>query len=621
MGIQKKKIEYLRFQNLDTGILRYGDEYLLFQGDSSPIQSVSTPEDHFPFLKKLARVFRYNDTLSYEEKWDMIVAMSTTLRSFFVDMEALPKEIGQLELFLNPSELGLLPFELLLDDNQKPYFVNSELILSRNNRRATDHPNLKLPGQPRVLFAYSNPEKNKTGLELDPVPHKSHLDSLTYSLRHWDRGKENLTVLENATFSDFKNALLTAKEEGKPYTHIHVLAHGEPIEDLDTFFFEYGIAFNSEKNNPEEYTPTSAKEMKEVFESLGNDTPVLACYMICDGANAANGALSHRSPVQVTFDAGVPIVLGSQFPLTMKGSEIITRELYEPLFRGDDIRNTLRTIRKKLFDIKEQENTHDWISLVNYLNLPENYGYQLLNLKTRRQLYILNQIRDSGGDSLLTEDDFIVAKYQIGLAIKDLTTSLESIELDSTRSKEFLEYAGLLGSAHKRLAEIAFKEGDILDSDTNAAQIEHLNSAKEWYYKAAQRNRSHHWSVIQYLSLKTILTGSLSEIDKDYWYAARGAAREEILRNSKATWSFGTLIELYLIKQNTSGEEHKNEILEFAKTLVKNAKPDKTEHIKSTRLQIERYLKWWNGSNFKLTNTILANDQLFIAKLVETLEV
>ena len=107
----------------------------------------------------------------------------------------------------------------------------------------------------------------------------------------------------------------------------------------------------------------------------------------------------------------------------------------------------------------------------------------------------------------------------------------------------------------------------------------------------------------------------------DSWHAARGAAREEINRDkTKATWPYGTLIELYLLNQNISDKDNKKDILAFADNLVTNAKKQgKKEHIKSTRLQIERYLKWWNGSNFKTPKACLADKSAFLDELINVL--
>ena len=88
---------------------------------------------------------------------------------------------------------------------------------------------------------------------------------------------------------------------------------------------KFGIAFYSEEPLDQPYKATSAQEIRSLFEQLkAENLPYMVNYMICDGANFSNGIKPDRNPVQATFSAGVPIVLGSQFPLSMNGSNIIT---------------------------------------------------------------------------------------------------------------------------------------------------------------------------------------------------------------------------------------------------------------------------------------------------------
>ena len=627
--MKSEKVEYIRFNDLETGILMGGKPYLVSHGDLNSYKEAKTPVDQIELLEKLAQYLRYDATISPNSKLDAIREFSNHIYPFFVDLNKIAgnssktSSIIHLEVFLNPSELALIPFELLLDATGEPYFVlnkKRKLVLTRNFRRENSKRSGQIPEVPKVLYVHTQPEqKNFLGLPFPDVPAQEHQSDIEYALGHW--AKTQLKVLSNPTFDEFKEEIHSASKCGSPYTHIHLLAHGSLIFDhKNPANFEYGIAFY-QKETDQPYQATTAKQIKELFESLDQaHLPYLVNYMICDGANFTNGIKPDRNPVQATFLTGIPIVLGSQFPLSEKGSNKITHMLYGPMFRGDDIRKLLGEIRTTLYKDPEKYG-HDWISFVNYINLPRNYDFQLLTQKTKRQLSILNSIRDSGDKNLLTKDDFIVAKLQIENSIKDLSESVEIIENDNEREKEFLEYAGLLGSSYKRLSEVELKEGNILDSDTSNNQLEYLNQAKKWYKKAAEKNRSHHWSIVQYLSLKTVLEGHLNEDDMDLWYAARGAARNEIKQDSaNATWPYGTLIELYLLNPGTSDATHQKKVLEFAETLVENAKPNKKEHIKSTYFQINRYVEWWNGQNFKQANNILANDQKFLAKLLEKLE-
>ena len=135
--------------------------------------------------------------------------------------------------------------------------------------------------------------------------------------------------------------------------------------------------------------------------------------------------------------------------------------------------------------------------------------------KTRLQLSILNTIRDRSEQELKDSndyDDFIVVQVEIENTIQALSDQVTVLQNRTSGETGYLEANGLLGSAYKRLAEVEWKALK-LGTDTREKQLEYLKSAMEWYKKAANKNQSHHWSLIQYLSLKTILSGPFNDWD------------------------------------------------------------------------------------------------------------
>ncbi len=625
------KIEYIRFDDLQTGILMGNKPYILSHGDFNSLQQVHTPMGQLDLLEELADHLRYEGTTvrTTEEKWEAIKKCSDQLRTLFYNLDGLLEGISHLELFLNPSELALIPFELLLDAKDKPIFASGNgkpLVLTRNFRRETA-PQISVPHTPRVLFVHTKPDhKNYLGLPFPDIPFKNHEQSLNYALRHWGLDHQPM-VLANPTFKEFSALVREADKTNKPFTHIHLLAHGSLLFDPKRpSNFEYGIAFHSKDGIENDYRPTTALEIKFLFESLDN-LPFMVNYMICDGANFTNGSKPDRNPVHATFKAGVPIVLGSQFPLSMKGANLITKELYKRLFRAEDIRTILGDIRATLYSA-EQEYRHDWISLVSYTNLPNDYEFQLLMLKMEYQLKILTSITNStfrtNKEHQLTKDDFIRAKVQIEASIRDLGEQLKAIENDSSKEQAFLENSGLLASAFKRLAEVEFRESQIFEVDTTSKQLEYLQTAQKWYKKAADRNLSHHWSIVQYLSLAYILEGTIAT-KVDYWYAARLAAFTEIAtqhaQDKKSVWAYGSLLELYLIGRASSEKDFSAQIVELTEELVQNAKTiNKQEAISTTKHQLLRYRDWWNSPVFKIPGESLVKNRDFLQLIINILE-
>jgi len=638
--MKSEKVEYIRFDDLQTGILMGNKPYILARGDLSSLQEVRMPFDQIELLEALGDRLRYDSSSkdnpnaspddARDDKWDAIHKCSDQIRSMCLDLDTLPDDVSHLELYLNPSELSLIPFELLLDKKGSPRFVGNNgkmLVLTRNFRR-TAVPYVEIPKKPRVLFVHTKPDhKNYLGLPFPDVPFKNHAQSLRYALRHGNLEKQ-LTVLADPTFEAFKNTVRQAEGEKNAFTHIHILAHGSLLFDHKRpSNFEYGIAFHSDAPPKSLYKATTAQEMRTFFESL-RDLPYLVNYMICDGANFTNGTKADRNPVQATFKAGVPIIIGSQFPLSMEGSKLITKELYKRLFRGGDIRKILGDIRTKLYAM-EPADQHDWISLVSYVDLPDDYEFRLLMLKMEFQLDILNSIRDQSAraenGTLPTKDDFIRARVQVEESIADLSSQVAEIEHEKSKEAAFLENSGLLGSAYKRLAEIEFQESVVIDTATKEKQKKHLRQAKTWYKKAADRNLSHHWSLTQYISLCCILDGGLKKGASDYWNTARLGALTEIAwndsQNEKSIWSYGTLLELYLLTPDGNREASKNRVQDYAENLMENCKESgNKEAISATKHQLLRYRNWWNSSDYQIPEGMLALDKGFLETIIKRLE-
>ena len=588
-----------------------GKAYLLSRGDFSAFKQVHTPEGQLELLEKLSDTLRNlkNVSASTEEQLATVKEFSDPIHSFFIDFNDLPEDTSHLELFLNPSELGLIPFELLLNENGTPYFVNQgqkQLVLTRNYRRDQRRHDLKIPVNPRVLFVHSLPRHPVyDNVRFPEMPHDKHEFWIKKALKHFNPD-ESFEQMDNPTFEEFKAEVERAAKSDKPYTHIHLLAHGALIFDRKRpSNFEYGIAFRSDAPLDEEYKATSAAELKALFDELEDKhLPYVVNYMICDGANFTNGTKPNKNPVQATFSSGVPVVIGSQFPLTMDGSIYITKELYKRMFQGDDLREILGDIRTGLY-AKPDKYAHDWVSLVTYMDVPRNYEYDLLDNKTKRQLRILNSYRDNQNTSGMSRDDFIALKVKVGKSMESLHEDVMELNDDGQKEKLFLEYSGLLASSFKRLAEIEFNEAIELKEDTSKRQLEHLANSRTHYKNAANQNLSHHWTAVQYLSLQTVLEGNLDEMDTDLWYAARLAALAEIKKNPKEYWAYGTLIELLFISPDPK-ESFITQIIDYANKLVEKSKEaKKIEPLISTTFQLKRYKNWWKSPPYKIPENLL----------------
>jgi hypothetical protein len=285
--------------------------------------------------------------------------------------------------------------------------------------------------------------------------------------------------------------------------------------------------------------------------------------------------------------------VGSQYPLSKPGSVVLTQELYSGLFRGEDPRQALYSARQEL-NVR-MESTHDWASLVAYTALPDDLADQLVGVRLRQSLKLL----EGATKKWRNHADPNQVQRRIDLAIALLEPEAREIGRTQVSNREtYAEACGLLGSAFKRKAEGNWQRG--------LPWRPLLEQARDWYERghADQVLRGGaqvaHWTTTQYLSLCAVLDGHLS--DKDHlWRRARVAAEAEryCAEFDAAMWALGSLLELWLLRPLTKRgappgdwQTSRNESLELAKEFTKWAHHD-SFHIDSTLCQLRRYTGWW----------------------------
>jgi len=588
--MQSILIEYLRFDDLNTGILMPEKSYLRLKA-SEPVGSVKTTIGHKELLQKLYDL-RYEGDFTLQEKQDKIVELSHLIKSFMADFSTIDGEPTQIDLVLNPSELGLLPFELLLDNQDVPWFTreNKEIILTRRIRQDFIAKEEKWPILPKVLFAYSNPNYGS----FREVPWKEHKGFLSWALKSWitddmEQKDENdvFTIIHNASFTDLKNKISEADKSGSPYTHIHILAHGTEI--IEPFDREFGVALSNENQKP-----TKVEEFITIFDDL-EIKPFTVTYCICDSGNFVSPISGEKNIVHSTHKRGVPIVIGSQLPLSFGGAKIIVRDFYDALLGGEDVRKAIHRTRCNLYSSLKE--THDWMSMVAYVRLPEGYTDYLLENNLKREMAALKTIR-ANVDRLIenqsgTLDDYDVLINDLNSRINVLLLQIKNDDLHD--SQLTLELVGLMGSAYKRLAEMNYYKGKQIETDALESKSEQrrcLEESIKWYKKASLSNLSHHWSLVQFISLNYILYG---EVLEKFVVAAEIAIEYAIKDNSNEIWAFGSQLEIGLLT-NKSLDQLKTSLNALVEQTKKNDASD-TYPLRSTHLQLMRYKEWWIEEN------------------------
>ena len=193
--------------------------------------------------------------------------------------------------------------------------------------------------------------------------------------------------------------------------------------------------------------------------------PSVVTVASCDSGNRGNVVYSGASFAHELHQAGIPFVVASQFPLSKPGSVHMVEVLYDRLLWGDDPREVLHALRRKLYAL-HTSTTHDWASLVVYCALPTTRGDQLKDTA-------YGQARAAIDAALGPCDDFVdsLRDAETTPAPEALRSHVEEL-LDRaaaaakrmpTGGEYETEGYGLLASTEKRKAEVRFRLGQVFD--------------------------------------------------------------------------------------------------------------------------------------------------------------
>jgi hypothetical protein len=606
----------------DTAVLTTGTLYHVVI-ESSRHRQFLMPLDQEKFFDALAAL-RYHTAFTEAEQQEALNTLATNVTAILDPPVSETETEGlQLDLVTNARELWALPFEVARATDGQPLFARRApaIVLTRRAAQPFAERQSRWPSRPRVLFAWASPDWTSAPL----VPAPRHKQALLKALQPWVEpiaglpvlaGSEEsvMTTIPNATLASIAQACREAVVEGRPYSHVHLLAHGVVIETPgQPHRTRYGIALNADDGKPT--APEAIVNVlrpPRVAEVPNQDLPVVVTLAICDAGNAANPIIQSGSLAQELHRAGVPIVLASQLPLTFDGSEILTREFYRGWLGGKDVRNVLHETRVALYESKNVG--HDWVSLVAYVHLQEGYADYLFSVRLASELAALETA--SKYASMLLERN-IVDPAQVGQVsdrLRQCAMRLEAslAELDAsalrTRNDIVQENAGLLGSALKRSAELLAWRATVAPLDRDGWLDESRASmakARDAYKAGFLRNTSHHWTGVQYLALDAVLTGHISKIADWYTtYVAATAQRDDPTSSvDTRVWALGSIAELQLLAildsrlstEAGEAEQTVKQLVAMVKASIDHF-PDAFP-IYSTYRQLKRYVDWWTKTN------------------------
>lgn len=630
-------LELLRHGPAHNQLLSPLTDYLALCENHSAI-SFQVPSEHNQMmyrlralsyiLKEESRGFQLTDTARMMgDLLGKIPGLTANLNRHCKDHPENTENVTHLRLILSSSELALLPFELAIAPSGFPgagqhlsLQPQAPICITRETRRIPEEC-MVWPKYPKILFVFASPP----GLEA--VPAQAHLLALRNAITPWlalaedmsneERSSivaEHLGVITNATVQALEHACASGN-----YTHIHILAHGLSLDtDYD---HRYGLAFHSDSSDDGREI-VSGERLATILRTPRNleagnfNRPAVVTLASCNGGNVGSVAGVGASIAHALHDAGIPMVIASQFPLSFGGSVMMVQDLYSGLLWGEDPRKLLVGLRRRLHSFFQD--THDWASITAYTSLPPDFDRQLLEASIaqasrvieaslRNADRVLQMYRTSKvGAANSFAEKLDAANHQIVEAKKRLICLIDANPNQATQIQ------GQLASTQKREAQLRFHT--IPDWLTASAEeknqvIQDLDLARGLYLKADQLNKYSAWAQVQYLSL-SLLLGSIQDPPAiqaiapqsllAIWLMAEVRIKNEMStqENGSKAWSYGYLAELYLlaplIPQLNVVRPHD----EFPAMAIDAAKMVSTlmgrdsVHIYSTRRQVDRYINW-----------------------------
>lgn len=642
-------LEILRHGPPHNQLLSPLTQYLALCGNCSAT-TVTIPFEHNQLLVRL-RALKYQDSpeTTQQQFRDLSQIMANVLGGVPGLITGLTE--GQLEknvlthvrLILSASELALLPFELANAPNGSPgegqhlaLQSQAPVCITREVRRVSNL-RLRWPVKPMILFAAAAPPSGA------PVPLEAHLLALRSVIEPWVRLDDSdekdrpppinlpdlkkklashLVFLPQASAEAIQQACAT-----HDFTHVHLLAHGVTVPGEEER--RYGLALHADQD-PSKTDVVDGTRLATLLRTHSKggvnvlSGPAVVTIASCESADQGSVVGAGASIAHALHEGGIPLVVGSQFPLSFKASVIMTEVLYKGFLWGEDPRTLLSDLRRQL-QTKVPE-SHDWASLVAYAALPVDLDRQLGEIKfeqSRRSINVqmdymdreTNRIRTKAmarakellkSPDAATRPDGPVAQMEAAREkVREAKQTLVQLLKEAPNSWRRSQIRGQLASTEKRDAKILYVAG-VTHFPTRAADVntlpyaveatKALKRARDHYEQAFQEDRSATWALVQQLALTAVIEGP-KEVKLDQWTTARQLCLIDVhASNRERTASVqASLLELYLLASIIPGHPHQAEAETAAKKHATDlaAMAGSTWELYATRRQIERYTDWF----------------------------
>jgi len=526
-----------------------------------------------------------------------------------------PNQMGtfiQLRITLSASELAMLPFELAKAPVSATTTAESWLSIQTRppvcvtrNIRTVSPEGVVWPDRPRILFVAGKEEN---------VPYDKHRKALLAAIQPFqypgtddcvareDGGEQYgklLTILKNPTLTE-----VLQECRKTPYTHVHILTHGDLSETSPD---AYGLVMRGPDDSTE---VVSGDQFASALISVGAEgihRPTVVTVASCDSGNVGTVIMPGASFAHALHQAGIPLVVASQFPLSKEGS-VLLATLYSSLLWGENPLILLQQLRAELH-ARYTSSYHDWASLVVYEALPRALADQLETLRYLQAKRAINAVLERI-DQLVRNEKNLTDKI-----LKELDAEIESaVGRLPLKGSYAAECVGIRASSRKRLGQAAFKVLAQVASWRDPYDL--LDEAHHDYERAAlalmitdsgpaQRVATLHWLLVQVESMALILG---RKGDDRRWTAACLSA-QMYLDNHQSTmeraWGHASLAELWLIRLGDPDltpeqrQKFRDSAVDHVEKLAELYPRQDEFPVRSTRSQFTRYVDWWGTAGFE----------------------
>ncbi len=598
------KLEIMRHGSSHNQLLSPLTAYLAVC-ENEPVSSLQIPLTH-------ADVVRSTRALSYQydelERQGALHDAASKMAAILASMPGLMQQLGGTEtaqhvrLILSAAELALLPFELAflpqsLSHASKHLLLQQNMVLTRETRRRvarTYDPN----AEARVLFAFADPQA--------AVPAAAHAHALLQCIQPWLKNssrssqRERLRILPNASIASLVE--LCARER---FTHVHLLAHGAPLKS--EFDQRYGIVLHHAEDEfdvvdgPRLASALLREENADFLQSVS--------IASCDSGRQGGVIGLGGSVAQALHEAGIPMVIASQFPLSVAASIDLVRAVYDGIFWGLDPRCVISSLRKTLH--AKYPHTHDWASVVHYLSSGTGLAQKVVEARVSAAMSAVH-IGKEVADQVLLDPILSSASRapdlpdgEVASASPQHLAALEKLGQARSQLQELLQAAVdpiqiarmhlRLGSTDQHVAQLQINAFPGALGKTKARAT--LLSARQRFWDAHQQNPAKHWALLMYLSLHLIakkfgwmvadLHGQvpISELIEQVRLLA---CAQGLLNSEDKAWANADLLELALVQK--LHVEHASEVhLQHAISQLKNMQGHYPYPMFAARRQALRY--------------------------------